>query len=297
MVELPQHTEGTMLRTAPLRDEAIASTGKSYSVLATNSHTLTYSLYHTKLNYFWESGACTALPEPLLTSEECRRDVDPNRIWGHHDVNRGQKHRSPASPLTSLQGSVRVHAVLWGVAGAAPCRTQPDSGTPESPAILSAAGLRGARGEGHGAARGEGCGSGRETAVPAEEQQPQARGRGSLRPAEPALVLVMSWYAFACVEFPQYKVNKPPFPHCMVYTFPTLNVELLSPIPSSLNFSKLPLSHRSPTCFCRFTLLPPAPSPSSQHCLQAALEAQLPGTPLLLDAAEPSEAAAQQLPN
>lgn len=83
----------------------------------------------------------------------------------------------------------------------------------------------------------------------------------------------------------------------MVYTFPTLNVELLGPIPSSLNFSKLLLSHRSPTCFCRFTLLPPAPSPSSQHCLQAALEAQLPGTPLLLDAAEPSEAAAQQLPN
>lgn len=83
----------------------------------------------------------------------------------------------------------------------------------------------------------------------------------------------------------------------MVYTFPTLNVELLGPIPSSLNFSKLLLSHRSPTCFCRFTLLSPAPSPSSQHCLQAALEAQLPGTPLLLDAAEPSEAAAQQLPN
>jgi len=52
MVELPQHTEGTMLRTAPLRDEAIASTGKPYALLATHSHPLTYSLYHTKLNYF-----------------------------------------------------------------------------------------------------------------------------------------------------------------------------------------------------------------------------------------------------
>lgn len=100
--------------------------------------------------------------------------------------------RTPSTLFKAPLGFTRFCEEWRGLPRAGHSQIQAPQRAPRGAAILSAAGLRGARGEGHGAARGEGCGSGRETAVPAEEQQPQARGRGSLRPAEPALVLVMS---------------------------------------------------------------------------------------------------------
>lgn len=85
--------------------------------------------------------------------------------------------RAPSLLFKAPLGFTRFCEEWRGLPRAGHSQIQAPQRAPRGAAILSAAGLRGARGEGHGAARGEGCGSGRETAAPAEEQQPQALGQ------------------------------------------------------------------------------------------------------------------------
>lgn len=227
MVQLPQHAEGTMLTTAPLRDESHCFHRKTiFSTGYKSPHIHLSSLPHkTKLFLRIWGLHCTSWP--LLSSQECSWGMDPNHIWGHHgwnrDPNSGAKSTAAlwaSSPL--FQGSRRAHSVLWGEA-----------------------------------------------------------------------------LAFASWLHKQVKEDLSCTTKIVISTIKN----------KQASFSTLHGAHlsrfkhwaaQSHTYFTEF--LHPAPvshpsAPSSQHCLQAALGAQLPGMPLLMDAAQPSEAAAQQLWN